>query len=127
MQPNATQIRTMTNQATAFKFSSRYLSQQSGCEDVSQSQTTSRKVSLGTVCCCVSFGERDVLAPLLPLLFAEPIAETAHRFNYIAGFAKFFAQAAHMRVHGAGVDHAFVAPDVIEQFIAILHPASALD
>jgi hypothetical protein len=37
MQPNAAQIRTMTNQATAFLFSSKYFSQQSGCEDVSQS------------------------------------------------------------------------------------------
>jgi hypothetical protein len=47
-QPNAAQIRTRTNQATAFLFSSKYFSQQSGCEDVSQSQTTSLKVSLGT-------------------------------------------------------------------------------
>src|SRR4029453_13699962 len=38
MQPNATQIRTTTNQATAFLFSSKYFSQQSGCENVSQTQ-----------------------------------------------------------------------------------------
>ena len=44
MQPNATQIRTMTNQVTAFLFSSKYFSQQSGCEDVSQSQTTSCRI-----------------------------------------------------------------------------------
>ena len=31
-----------------------------------------------------------------------------------------------MRVDRAGVDHAFVAPDVVEQFIAVLHAASAL-
>jgi hypothetical protein len=57
-QPNAAQIRTTTNQATAFLFSSKYFSQQSGSEDVSQSQTTSLKVSLGTARCCVSFGVR---------------------------------------------------------------------
>lgn len=64
MQPNATQIRTMTNQVTAFLFSSKYLWQQSGCEDLSQSQTTSCVFSLGAVRCCVSFGVRGVLAPL---------------------------------------------------------------
>ena len=56
VQPNATQIRTMTNQVTAFPFSSKYFSHQSGCEDLSQSQTTSCDFSLGTACCCVSFG-----------------------------------------------------------------------
>ena len=130
MQPNATQIRTITNQATAFLFSSKYLSQQSGCEDVSQSQTTSCKFSLGTVRLLRqvwSAGRpRTAFAPT-PLLFAEPIAETAHGFNRVAGFAQLLAQTTHVRVHGAGVDHAFVAPDVVEQFIALLHPASALD
>src|SRR4030095_2094804 len=61
------------------------------------------------------------------LIFPQPIAETAHGFNCVAGFTEFFAQTAHVRVHGASVDHAFVAPDVVEQFIALLHPASALD
>ena len=51
MQPNATQIRKITKKATAFLFSSKYFSQQSGCEDVSQSQTTSLKFSSGTARC----------------------------------------------------------------------------
>ena len=151
MQPNATQIRTTTNQATAFLFSSKYFSQQSGCEDVSQSQTTSWKFSLGqaspragfeihasrrrlkAVGSAVPSGDARVtaLAPKkmrlgqrtlqhsklnnhLALLFPEPIAETTHGFNRVAGFAKFFAQPAHMGVDRAGVDYAFVAPDVIE-------------
>ena len=40
MQPKATQIRIMTNQVTAFVFSSRYFSQQSGCQRVSQCEIT---------------------------------------------------------------------------------------
>src|SRR5262249_27428152 len=63
----------------------------------------------------------------MPLIFAEPIAETAYGFDRIAGLAQFFAQAPYVCVHGTGVDHAFVAPHVVQQFIAILHAASALD
>jgi len=128
--PNAPQIRTPMTQDTAFLFCSKYSSQQSGCEDVSQSQITSRKFSLGMVACCVRFGvrrrSRTAFKPRR-LLFAEPIAETAHGFNRVAGFAQLLAQTTYMRVHGAGVDHAFVAPDIVEQFIAVLHPAPALD
>src|SRR5262245_8110590 len=94
MQPNATQIRTMTSQVTAFLFCSKYFSQQSGCEDVSQSQTTSRKFSLGTVAIASGLELRGILAPLshlLPLFFAEPVAETAHGFNGGTGFAELFA------------------------------------
>ena len=60
-------------------------------------------------------------------LFAEPITETSHGFNRVAGVAELFAESAHVRVHSAGVDHALVAPDVVKQFIAVLHTASALD
>src|SRR5512132_282415 len=81
MQPNATQIRTMTNQVTAFLFSSKYSSQQSGCEDVSQSQTTSCKFSLGTVCCCVSVGVR-VLAPLSYPRVTIPGADSRNRARF---------------------------------------------
>src|SRR6266481_7682015 len=69
----------------------------------------------------------------LPLLstrtsvFAEAIAEAAHGLDRIAGFPEFFAQAPYMRVHGAGVDHGFVTPDVVKQFIAVLHAPAALD
>src|SRR5439155_23461089 len=56
-----------------------------------------------------------------PLLFPKLVAKTAHSFNRIAGFPEFFAQAPYMRVHGAGVDHTFVTPDVVKQFIAVLH------
>src|SRR5439155_25470394 len=59
------------------------------------------------------------------LFLAEAIPKAAHGLDDVAGFPEFFAQAAYVRVHGAGVDHGFVAPDFIEQFIAILHAASA--
>ena len=62
-----------------------------------------------------------------PLLFPKLVAKTAHSFNRIAGFPEFFAQAPYMRVHGAGVDHTFVTPDVVKQFIAVLHAPAALD
>ena len=63
---------------------------------------------------------------LRPLLFPESIAKTAHGFNRIAGFPEFFAQAPYMRVHGTGVDYTLVTPDVVEQFIAVLHAPAAL-
>jgi hypothetical protein len=50
----------------------------------------------------------------LKLSLAETIAETAHGFDSIAGRSEFFPQPSHMRVDGAGVDNAFVAPDVVE-------------
>src|SRR5262245_20623775 len=78
MQPNATQIRKMTSQVTGFLLCSKYFSQQS--EDVSQSQITSRKFSLGTVRHCVSFGVRGgprTAVASTPLLFAEAVTEAA--------------------------------------------------
>ena len=62
-----------------------------------------------------------------PLLFAEPVAEPAHGFNCIASFPEFFAQAAYVRVHGTGIDYTLVTPNVVEQFIAVLHAPAALD
>src|SRR5262245_24971445 len=115
MQPNATQIRTMTSQVTAFLFF-RYFSQQTGCKDVSQSQTTSCKFSLGTIPFLRQVWSarppHTAFAPKL-LLFAEPIAETAHGFNRRASFAELFAQATHVRVDRARVDNAFITPDVV--------------
>src|SRR5262249_21303109 len=77
-----------------------------------------------------AFGVRGAFAPLLTprhLVFAEPVTETAHGFDRIAGFAQFFAQTTHVGVDSAGVDDAFVAPDVVAQFIAAMHAAPALD
>ena len=154
-------IRIMTNQVTAFVFSSRYFSQQSGCQRVSQCEITvvilvrpsgagcevhtlrrrfnavgsavlsgyAQVTALARKDCADDSARYSTARPtaILALLFAEPIAKAAHGFNHIASFAEFFAQSADVRVHSPGVDHAFVAPDVIEQFVAILHPASALD
>jgi len=48
------------------------------------------------------------------LIFAQAIAETTNGLDHIARFPKFLAQAAHMRIDGARVDDAFVAPNVVE-------------
>ena len=48
------------------------------------------------------------------LLFSKAVPETAHGFDDITGFPELFAQPAHMRVDRAGVDHTFVAPDIVE-------------
>src|SRR5580765_3381658 len=42
--PNAPQIKTTMSQDTAFLFSSKYFSQQSGCEDVAQFESTAEIV-----------------------------------------------------------------------------------
>src|SRR5438093_6955476 len=60
------------------------------------------------------------------IIFSQPITEAADGFNRVAGFAEFFAQAAHVRIHCACVDDAFVAPDFIQQPIAVLYAAPAL-
>src|SRR5438093_11797805 len=61
------------------------------------------------------------------LIFPQPVTETAHSFDGVTGFAEFFAQAAHVRVHGACVDHTFVTPNLVQQPIAVLHAATALN
>src|SRR5438552_3948803 len=60
------------------------------------------------------------------LTFAQTIAETADRFDRIAGLAQFLAQPADVSVNGAGIDHTFVTPDVAEQAVAFLNPAAPL-
>lgn len=51
---------------------------------------------------------------LMKLFFPEPIPKAAHRFNDVTRFAKLFAQPTHVCVDRAGVDNAFVTPDVVE-------------
>src|SRR4029077_10386974 len=58
--------------------------------------------------------------------FSQPITETADGFNRVTSLAQFFTQPAHVRVHRASVDHAFVAPNFVKQPIAVLHAATAL-
>src|ERR1043165_1266040 len=58
--------------------------------------------------------------------FAQTIAEAANRFDRVTGFAQFLPQSAHMRIDCAGVDHAFVTPDVAEETIAFLNAPAAL-
>src|SRR4029077_2089491 len=128
--PNAPQIKTAMSQDTAFLFSSKYLF---------AAKRVRRRFAISNHFAQVLVRHGSLLRQLwsagrprtafapTPLLFAKAIAETAHSFNRVAGLAEFFAQSANVRVHGAGVDYAFVAPDVVEQFIALLHPASALD
>src|SRR5439155_3041406 len=60
------------------------------------------------------------------VIFPQPITEAADSFNRVTGFAEFFAQAAHMRIHSARVDDAFVTPNLVKQPVAVLHAASAL-
>ena len=58
--------------------------------------------------------------------FPDAIAETAHGLDRHGGFAQFFPQPAHVRIHRASVDQAFVTPNFIEQAVARLHPALPL-
>ena len=128
--PNAPQIKTAMSQDTAFLFSSKYLfaAKRLRRRFAISNHFLQGLVRHGSLLRQLwSAGRPHTAFAPTPLLFAEPIAETAHGFNRVAGFTEFFAQSAHVRVHGAGVDHAFVAPDVVEQFIALLHAAPALD
>src|SRR5205814_7457443 len=58
--------------------------------------------------------------------FAQTIAETTDGFDRVTGLAQFLPQSAHVSIDGAGVDHAFVTPDVAEQAIAFLNATAAL-
>src|SRR5207237_3337201 len=60
------------------------------------------------------------------LVFAQTIAETADSFDSVAGLAQLFAQAANVSVDGAGINHAFITPDVAKQAVPLLHPAAPL-
>src|SRR5207244_7091900 len=61
------------------------------------------------------------------LTFAQTIAETANGFDSVAGLAQFLAQPANVSIDGAGIDHAFITPDVAQQAIPFLHPAAPLN
>src|SRR5438105_5019666 len=60
------------------------------------------------------------------LTFAQTIAKTADSFDRVASLAQFLAQPADVGIDGAGIDHAFITPDVAEEAVSLLHPASAL-
>src|SRR6267143_448077 len=61
------------------------------------------------------------------LTFAQTIAETANGFESVAGLAQLLAQPANVSVDGAGINHAFITPDVAQQAIPFLHPAAPLN
>ena len=60
------------------------------------------------------------------LTFAQTIAKTADSFDSVASLAQFFAQPADVSIDGAGIDHAFVTPDIAKQAVPLLHPAAPL-
>src|SRR5438270_5114462 len=60
------------------------------------------------------------------LILAQTIAETTDSFDSVARFAQLLAQAADMSINGAGIDHAFITPDVAEEAVSLLHSAPAL-
>src|SRR5436309_4173621 len=57
---------------------------------------------------------------------AQAITKSAHGFNDVPRFSKLLAKTAHVSIDRAGVDHAFVTPDFVEQTIPLLHPAAPL-
>ena len=58
--------------------------------------------------------------------FQKPVADAAHGVEEFGGVAQFVAQAAHVGVHGAGVNQCVVTPDVLQQLLAGLDAALAL-
>src|SRR5437763_12221024 len=60
------------------------------------------------------------------LTFAQTIAKTADSFDRVASLAQFLAQPADVGIDRAGIDHAFVTPDIAEQAVPLLHPAAPL-
>src|SRR5438552_12628171 len=121
MQPNAAQIRTITNQATAFHSRLNTFRSKAGAKTFAISNHFVRVLVRHSSLLrqLWSAGRSRAAFGPTPLLFAEPIPESAHGLDRIAGFPEFFSQTPYMRVHGAGVDHGFVTPDVVEQFIAV--------
>src|SRR5437660_9530281 len=59
--------------------------------------------------------------------FAQTIAETADSFDSVAGLAQLLTQPADVSIDGAGIDHAFITPDVAEEAVPLLHPAAPLN
>src|SRR5437660_935175 len=66
------------------------------------------------------------------LAFAQTIAETTDSFDSVASLAQLLAQPADVSIDGAGIDHAFITPDVAQQAAApseavmTLNPAARL-
>ena len=132
--PNAPQIRTTTIQDTTMLFCSHLAGAakprtKAGRGCVGAPKTSRNRSRLHLIFRVTVSSESHPSAGFAPtpLLFSKLVAKTAHSFNRVAGFPEFFAQAPYMRVHGAGVDHTFVTPDVVKQFIAVLHAPAALD
>src|SRR5262249_12307821 len=103
IRPNALQIRTPMSQDTAFLFSAKLLF---------ASKRLRRRFAISNHFLEILVGNESISHQLLEcrasshrfythaaLLFPKPIAETADGFNCVAGFAEFFAQAAHVRVN----------------------------
>src|SRR5438477_12956663 len=61
------------------------------------------------------------------LTFAQTITETTDSFDTVASLAQLLAQPADVSIDGAGIDHAFITPDVAEQAVTPLHPAASLN
>src|SRR5439155_7786983 len=57
---------------------------------------------------------------------AQAITKSAHGFNDVPRFSKLLAKTANVSIDRAGVDHALVTPDFVEQTIPLLHAAAAL-
>src|SRR5207244_13474355 len=60
------------------------------------------------------------------LTFAQTIAKTADSFDSVASLAQFLAQPADVGIDRAGIDHAFVTPDIAAQAVPLLHPTAPL-
>src|SRR5437660_757528 len=61
------------------------------------------------------------------LTFAQTITETTDSFDSVASLAQLLAQPADVSIDGAGIDDAFITPDVAEQAVPLLHPAAPLN
>src|SRR6476619_5225087 len=61
------------------------------------------------------------------LTFAQTIAETADGFDSVAGPAQLLAQPANVSIDSAGIDHAFIPPNVAIQSTPFPHPVAPLN
>src|SRR5438874_12771725 len=60
------------------------------------------------------------------LTFAQTIAKTADSFDSVTSLAQLLAQPVDVSIERAGIDHAFVTPDIAEQAVPLLHPTAPL-
>src|SRR5205085_11349148 len=60
------------------------------------------------------------------LTFAQTIAKTADSFDLVASLAQFLAQSSYVGLDGAGLDQAYVTPDVAMLSVPLLHQAPPL-